>query len=226
MPGTATTARSTCAPSARPSGWSPTPARSCRASSAPATCGSARSRRRCCTPTSTPAHGRFRGIRQRATWDADLRQTDPDPGPGLLLDPAFRAGFEVLAELGLSFDAWLYFPQLPDLVDLARTYPDATIVLNHLGAPIVHGPYGDRDATLARWRASMTDVATCPNVVLKVGGIGMPMFGTSWLQQDEPANARAVVAAHWGDEVRFCIDTFGPDRCMFESNFSGRPRSR
>jgi predicted TIM-barrel fold metal-dependent hydrolase len=163
--------------------------------------------------------GRFRGIRQRATWDADLRKADPDPGPGLLLDPAFRAGFEVLHALGLSFDAWLYFPQLPDLVDLARTYPGATIVLNHLGAPIVQGPYSDREATLARWRTLMADVAACPNVVLKVGGIGMPMFGTAWHRADVQPGPEEV-AAHWGDAVRFCIDTFGPDRCMFESNFS------
>jgi L-fuconolactonase len=164
------------------------------------------------------AAGRFRGIRQRATWDADLRPSHPDPGPGLLLDPAFRDGFEVLRSLGLSFDAWLFFPQLPDLVDLARTYPDSTIVLNHLGAPVTLGPYSDRDATRARWRELMADVATCPNVVLKVGGIGMPMFGTTWHTDNERPGPEEV-AAVWRDPVRYCIDTFGPDRCMFESNF-------
>jgi L-fuconolactonase len=164
------------------------------------------------------AGGRFRGIRQRATWDVGLHTSNPDPGSGLLLDPAFRRGFEVLAALGLSFDAWMYFPQLPDLVDLARTYPDATIVLNHIGAPVTLGPYSDRDATHARWRLLMTDVATCPNVVLKVGGVGMPMFGSTWHQNDQPPGAEEV-AAYWCDAVQFCIDTFGPARCMFESNF-------
>lgn len=163
--------------------------------------------------------GRFRGIRQRATWDAALKPSRPDPGPGLLLDPAFRAGFDVLTGLGLSFDAWLYFPQLPELVDLARSHPESTIVLNHLGAPIVLGPYADRAATLAQWRSLMTEVATCPNVVLKLGGIGMPMFGTTWHERDIQPGPDEV-AAHWGDAVRSCIDTFGPDRCMFESNFA------
>jgi len=164
------------------------------------------------------ADGRFRGVRQRATWDAGLRAADPDPGSGLLLDPAFREGFELLTSLGLSFDAWMYFPQLPDLVDLARTYPDATIVLNHIGAPITMGPYGDRDITHGTWRALMIDVAASPNVVLKVGGIGMPMYGTTWHQNEAPPTAEDV-AALWTDAVRFCIDTFGPSRCMFESNF-------
>lgn len=165
--------------------------------------------------------GRFRGIRQRATWDGDpaIRPSDPDPGPGLLLDLAFRQGFEVLHSLGLSFDAWMYFQQLPDLVDLARTYPEATIVLNHLGAPITIGPYGDREATHAMWRELMTEVATCENVVLKVGGIGMPMYGSTWHKASMQPGPDEVAAA-WGDSIRFCIDAFGPDRCMFESNFS------
>ena len=163
--------------------------------------------------------GRFRGIRQRATWDADLRPSDPDPGRGLLLDPAFREGFEVLHSLGLSFDAWMYFPQLPDLIDLASAYPDTTIVLNHLGAPITLGPYRNRDTTHARWRELLADVARCPNVVVKVGGIGMPMYGTTWHQAAQQPGPEEVAAA-WGDRVRFCIETFGPDRCMFESNFS------
>lgn len=165
--------------------------------------------------------GRFRGIRQRATWDRDptIRPSDPDPGPSLLTDEEFRRGFTELAALGLSFDAWLYFPQLAELVDLARAFPDATIILNHLGAPITIGPYSDRAATHRRWQTLMHDVATCPNVFLKVGGIGMPMFGGEWHRHGGKAPLDEVVAS-WRDPIRFCIDTFGPDRCMFESNFS------
>jgi predicted TIM-barrel fold metal-dependent hydrolase len=162
--------------------------------------------------------GRFRGIRQRATWDAGIKPSRPDPGPSLLLDPAFRRGFEVLHALGLGFDAWLYFPQLPELTDLARSYPDTTIVLNHLGAPITLDPYADRQATHGRWRQLMADVATCPNVFLKLGGIGMPMFGSQWYRDGGNATIEQV-AAEWSEPIRFCIDTFGPDRCMFESNF-------
>jgi L-fuconolactonase len=164
--------------------------------------------------------GRFRGIRQRATWDAsvEIRPGRPDPGPSLLLDPDFRRGFAVLTEMGLSFDAWLYFPQLPELVDLARAVPESNIVLNHLGAPITLGPYRDRPSTIERWRTLMAEVATCPNVSLKVGGIGMPMFGFDWHKRGDSPDAAEVVAS-WGEPIRWCIETFGVGRCMFESNF-------
>jgi L-fuconolactonase len=169
--------------------------------------------------------GRFRGIRQRATWDADvsIHPSIPYPGEGLLADPWFRRGFEALHQRDLSFDAWMYFPQLPDLVDLARTYPDAMIILDHLGGPITLGPYRDRDTTHATWRRLLADVAACPNVTLKVGGHGMPMYlgrplRAARVNRDGLLDADRVVEL-WGDAIRFCIDTFGPERCMLESNF-------
>jgi L-fuconolactonase len=125
--------------------------------------------------------------------------------------------------MGLSFDAWLYFPQLPDLVDLARTFPETPIVLNHLGGPITLGPYRDRAATLDVWRSLMVEVADCPNVFLKIGGIGMPMYRAT---ADKPARRAEGVTATtdevvelWAEPIRYCIDAFGSDRCMFESNF-------
>jgi L-fuconolactonase len=164
--------------------------------------------------------GRFSGIRQRATWDADplIRPIAPDPGEGLLLDPDFRRGFAVLQSLGLSFDAWVYFPQLGDVADLARAFPDATIILNHLGGPIVLGGYTDRAEVIDRWRELMVDVAACPNVVLKVGGIGMPIYGMGWHKLTTPSSAEEIAAA-WREPVRWCIEQFGVDRCMLESNF-------
>jgi L-fuconolactonase len=169
--------------------------------------------------------GRFRGIRQRATWDADvsIRPSMPYVGEGLLTDPWFRRGFHALQQRGLTFDAWMYFPQLPDLVDLAHAHPDSIIVLNHLGGPITLGPYHDREATHAAWRRLLTDVAACPNVMLKVGGHGMPMYLGRPLR-DARANSEGLldtdgVVELWGDAIRFCIDTFSPERCMFESNF-------
>ncbi len=166
------------------------------------------------------AKGRFRGIRQRATWDASplVRPDDPDPGEGLLRDPRFRAGFEVLHDLGLTFDAWVYFPQLPDVTDLARAFPEATIILNHLGGPIMLGPYTDPGEVLERWRELMVDVASCPNVVVKVGGIGMPIYGMEWHKRATPPSADEIADA-WREPVHWCIDTFGTDRCMLESNF-------
>lgn len=164
--------------------------------------------------------GRFRGIRQMATWDASplIKPTDPDPGPSLLLDPDFRRGFAALARRGLSFDAWVFFPQLPEVVDLARAFPDATIVLDHIGGPIGVGPYTDRGAVVARWQDLMVDVAACPNVVVKLGGIGMPIYGLGWHKRPTPPTAEEV-AASWRDPIRWCIEHLGVGRCLFESNF-------
>ncbi|MDO8362403.1 MAG: amidohydrolase family protein [Actinomycetota bacterium] len=164
--------------------------------------------------------GRFCGVRQRAVWDSHpaIRPGLPFTGPGLLLDADFQRGVRVLARMGLSFDAWVYFPQLPEVAALARAVPEATIVLNHLGGPIVMGPYTDRDLVLAAWRPLLAELAGCPNVVVKLGGIGMPIYGQDWHKRAQQPAADEV-AAVWGEPIRWCIDAFGPERCMFESNF-------
>lgn len=165
--------------------------------------------------------GRFRGIRHVNAFDPspDIRKSHTSPPPGLLALPAFRAGFAALGRAGLSFDAWLYHPQLPELTALACAHPDVSIVLDHLGGPLGIGPYtGRRDDVLDGWRKSMDDVAACENVVLKLGGIGMPIFGLDFHKQ--PGDTTSVqLADAWGDEIRWCIERFGVDRCMFESNF-------
>lgn len=164
--------------------------------------------------------GRFRGIRHASAWDAspDIRESHTKPPPGLLGQADFRRGFAALGAAGLSFDAWMYHPQLPELTDLCQALPDVSVVLDHLGGPLGIGPYaGRRDEVLAGWRDSIRDVAACENVVLKVGGIGMAVYGMGW-QRTGGATPEQLVAA-WGDPIRFCIETFGPDRCMFESNF-------
>ena len=165
--------------------------------------------------------GRFRGIRHVSAFDADdrIRASHTNPPAGLLAVPAFREGYAALGRADLSFDAWQYFPQLPELVDLARAHPEVPIILDHLGGPLGIGPYeGRRDEILATWRASMADVAACENVVLKLGGIGMPIFGMDWHKRAAQPSSEEVEAV-WGDPIRWCIDTFGPTRCMFESNF-------
>ena len=102
---------------------------------------------------------------------------------------------------------------------MARACPDVTIVANHLMGPLGVGPYKDRRAEiLATWRTHMASLAACDNVVLKLGGIGMPMFGIRWDRRDVPPTSEEL-AEPWRDELRYCIDAFGPDRCMFESNF-------
>lgn len=165
--------------------------------------------------------GRFRGIRHASAYDPspDIRPSHTNPPPGLLAEPAFRSGFAALGRAGLSFDAWLFHPQLLELADLARAHPEVPVVLDHLGAPLGIGPYaGRRAAVLEVWRAGMEEVAACPNVTLKLGGIGMPIFGLGWHHRPEPPSSEELAAA-WGTEIRWCIERFGVDRCMFESNF-------
>ena len=166
--------------------------------------------------------GLFRGVRHGTNWSpySDVKNGHHEPGPGLLLDPTFQAGATRLAQMGLSFDAWLYFDQLAELAGLARSVPDCPIVVDHLGGPLGIGPHAAaRDEMVHVWRDGLTTAATCPNVMLKIGGIGMEhYFGTPWAARDMPPSSEQV-ADFWHDMVSFAIDTFGPDRCMFESNF-------
>ena len=164
---------------------------------------------------------RFRGIRQTSAWEADpaFARVGPRPGPGLLLEPRFREGFAALAPLGLSFDAWLYHPQLDDLVDLARAFPETAIVLDHVGGPLGLGGYaGRREEVFARWQAGIRRLAACPNVSIKLGGMGMRLFGFGFHEAPEPPSS-ATLAEAWRPYVHECIEAFGAQRCMFESNF-------
>jgi L-fuconolactonase len=162
---------------------------------------------------------RFRGIRHTNAWESSVPRPSNAPRPGLLADPAFRAGFAELAPLGLSFDAWMYHPQIPELTDLARAFPDTAIVLNHVGGPLGIGAYaGRRDAMLADWGASIRELATCPNVCVKLGGLGMPLTGLGFHERPEPPSSEELADAS-RPYFEACIDAFGPGRCMFESNF-------
>lgn len=165
--------------------------------------------------------GRFRGIRYIASSDPDQAQwgaTFLRP-QGLLLDKRVREGFAQLAPLGLSFDAWAFHPQLGDVVDLARAFPATPIVMNHVGGPIGLGRYkGKRDEVFADWSARIRELAACPNVHVKLGGLGMKMFGFDFHEGELPPSSEQLAAA-WRPYVETCIDAFGPSRAMFESNF-------
>ena len=120
---------------------------------------------------------------------------------------------------GLSFDAWLYHPQIPDLVDLARDFPDVPIILDHIGGPLGLGPYEDRrDEVFQAWSADITALSSCPNVVLKLGGVGSLRSGYDWHQRT-PKPGSAELAEAMRPYFELCIDKFGAARCMFESNF-------
>jgi L-fuconolactonase len=165
--------------------------------------------------------GRFRGIRHATAFDPDprIRRTHTRPPAALMRDPAYVRGVREMAARDLSFDAWLYHPQIPELTSLAREVPDCRFVLDHLGGVLGVGPYeGRRDEVLRQWRVDMAELAECANVALKVGGIGMVVYGMGFEHQDAPPTSDQLLAA-WGEPMRFAIETFGPDRCMFESNF-------
>jgi predicted TIM-barrel fold metal-dependent hydrolase len=166
--------------------------------------------------------GLFRGIRHGTNYSVHpgVKNGHHDPTQFLMASDAFRAGVACLGAMGHSFDAWLYFDQLVELADLADAVPGCTIVVDHLGGPLGIGPHAAaRDEMLSVWRAGIARVAQCPNVVLKVGGIGMQhYFGMGWADRDLPPGSEEV-AAYWSDMVCSAIDAFGPDRCMFESNF-------
>ena len=121
--------------------------------------------------------------------------------------------------MGLSLDTGVCFPQLPELADFARAVPDLTIVLNHLGGLQRVGPYANRDEeVMATWRRGLAAVAQCPNVNLKLGGIGMPRLGFDWHTREKPIGSEEL-AASMAPIMSYCIEQFGPGRCMFESNF-------
>lgn len=165
--------------------------------------------------------GRFKGIRHVNASDPDPRVLGPmshTPG-GLLGDTAFRAGFSRLAPLGLSFDAWMLEPQLPELIDLARAFPDTAIILDHVGTPLGIGAYaGKRDDRYNLWLANIRELAKSTEVSVKLGGLGMPFPGFPGLDGvNRPSSER--LADLWRPYIEPCIEAFGAERCMFESNF-------
>ena len=165
--------------------------------------------------------GRFRGVRYGTSYDegsAGQHVSRAMPAHRLL-DPTFREGFAELGKLGLTFDSWHFFPQLPDLLDLARTFPGQSIIVDHVGGHLGVGQYAGKQAdTIPVWKKHMQALAGCPNVTVKLGGLGMTSFGFDFHFRDAPPSSQELAAA-WKPYIETCIELFGPDRCMFESNF-------
>ncbi len=165
------------------------------------------------------APARFRGIRYISTWDPTNSLSSRAKVPHLLAEAKFRVGFARLRRYGLSFDAWLYHNELGDVTGLAQAFPDTPVVLDHIGGPIGVGTYaGKRNDVLADWKKSIAALATCPNVAVKLGGMGMAMMGFGWHERPKPPDS-AELAAAMAPYLDWCIEKFGPQRCMFESNF-------
>jgi predicted TIM-barrel fold metal-dependent hydrolase len=165
--------------------------------------------------------GRFKGIRHAASWDASdaVGNAHTHPPAGLLLDSTFRKGFACLDRFGLSFDAWIYHPQIKELIDLANAFPKTPIVLDHVGTPLGIGPYaGQRDEVLGEWRRDISLLAACGNVFVKLGGLAMKLNGFGWHKRLLPPTSLELAAA-MTPYIHHCIACFGVQRCMFESNF-------
>jgi L-fuconolactonase len=165
--------------------------------------------------------GRFRGVRHLSTWDADSSLTNPlSAAPrGLLADKAYLQGVSQLATLGLSYDAWLFFHQLPELFELAKTVPDTPVVINHCGGIVRIGAYERlRSQVFETWLQGMRQLSKLPNVYVKLGGLGMRINGFEFEKGATPPTSLQLVDA-WRPWMEPCIELFGADRCMFESNF-------
>lgn len=162
---------------------------------------------------------RFRGIRYMSTWDPSSKIDSHVKSAKVLSDPKFREGFACLHRYNLSFDSWLFHTQLLELVDLAKAFPDNPIILNHIGGPLGIGPYVSKRAeVLQQWREGIAALSMCPNVVIKLGGLGMPFSGFGWHERLKPPGS-AELAEAMAPYFNWCIEKFGADRCMFESNF-------
>jgi len=160
--------------------------------------------------------GRFRGIRQMATHDSEVRQ---HASPDMLRDPRFAEGLARLQRRGLHFEAWLYHPQLPDLIALMEAQPEARVVINHIGGRIGIGRYaGRQDEVWQTWSRSIAALARYPNCTIKLGGLGMPLCGFGFETRGAPVSSGELAEA-WRPYFEHCIAAFGVQRSMFESNF-------
>ncbi|MGW4335391.1 amidohydrolase family protein [Rhodococcus koreensis] len=165
--------------------------------------------------------GRFRGVRQGGKWDTDPIARGPvSPGHAeFYRDPSFLRGLTMLGKRGLLFEASVLHPQIPDVTYMASAVPDCSITLVHTGSPVGRGSYAGRaDETFRAWRGSMGELAKCPNVSVKLGGLLLTLANFDFLQADRPPTSDEL-ASLWRPYLETCVELFGPDRCMVSSNF-------
>ncbi|MBT7951801.1 MAG: amidohydrolase family protein [Gammaproteobacteria bacterium] len=167
------------------------------------------------------ASRRVSGFRYSSARDKDERIHDSHTNPveGLLGDAQFRKGLSCVDKAGLTFDAWVYFHQIPELVELAKSFPNLCIILNHIGGPLGIGPYaGKREEVFDTWKNNIAELSKCENVMVKLGGLTLTMMGFGWHKRDVPPGS-IELAETMAPYYKTCIDYFGAERCMFESNF-------
>jgi len=165
--------------------------------------------------------GRMKGIRWSFPYDSSEvgKHVSRYVEPEITRNATWRQGYQMLGKLGLTYEGWCYHPQLPELTALARAFPDVTIILNHVGGCLGVGPYATRRAEeFQRWKRSIVELASCPNVVVKLGGLGMLIFGFDLHLRADPPRSD-LLARTWKPFIETCIEAFGVERCMYESNF-------
>ncbi len=165
-------------------------------------------------------NGRFRGIRHGVTWDTGnaAKFSRRQPPRHQVLDPVFRKGFAHLKPLDLSFESWQFHPQLDDTADLLKAFPETNVILNHCGGLIGIAPHENRAEVFKVWKKHIQNLAQFPNLSIKVGGLGMTYCGWDFHLRDIPPTSEELASA-WKPYVETCIEAFGPDRCLMESNF-------
>ena len=165
--------------------------------------------------------GRFRGVRHSCGYDSDpiIGNSAPDIQPGLYLRDDFRQGMRRLSELGLTLDAWGFHPQMPEITDLARAFPGTNIIMGHCGGPLGYGRHaGKKDEVFADWKKTVTELAKCQNVTMKLGGMMMRLAAFDYMAMEAPPTSQQLADA-WRPYIETCIELFGADRCIAESNF-------
>lgn len=165
------------------------------------------------------AGARLQGVRNTTAWHENpVIVTNPSPpAAGILGSAAFHRGVQCLREFELALDVWGYHTQIPEILQLARAFPDQHIIVDHFGGPLGIGGY-TREAVFPEWMILIQQLAQCPNVLIKLGGLGMNVAGFDLHKGQSPPTSEEL-ARLWRPYILHCIECFGVDRCMFESNF-------
>ena len=163
----------------------------------------------------------FKGIRRAGGWDPheNMRNSHHSPPKDMYLSDIFNKSLKILGEKGLVFEAWQYHHQINQVSILAREHPNLKIVLNHFSGPIGIGPYKDlRNEIFEQWKKDIDELVKNKNVYAKLGGLAMPINGYNFHKQSMPPSSDQIVEAQ-KNYYDYSIKSFGPERCMFESNF-------
>lgn len=164
---------------------------------------------------------RFKGVRQVTIdhhTETPFALMTTRPVSGILDHPRFAEGFSQLAPRGLSFDAAVFHHQMPRLARLADAFPDTTIILNHIGHAVAMAEDGESpQSVFPSWKANLRALSSRQNVICKISGLGMALWGFPHRAEDSPHHG--ALAATWRPYVETAIEAFGVERCMMASNY-------